>query len=137
VAWFSDTFFKVWRPQAYWRLFFENIFGQDDRITSAMVSEYSALNNRAGAIENALTFVIANARSTVDVARVAARISAPTLIQWAGNSPVLTPEGLDRVVPMFTSTDVQTIRYPALGHMPMLEDPSRTVVDARAFLLDD
>ena len=137
VAWFSDTFFKVWRPQLYWRLFFENIFGQDDRITSAMVSEYSALNNRAGAIENALTFVIANARSTVDVARVAARISAPTLIQWAGNSPVLTPEGLDRVVPMFTSTDVQTIRYPALGHMPMLEDPSRTVVDARAFLLDD
>jgi len=137
VAWFSDTFFKVWRPKLYWRLFFENIFGQDDRITPAMVSEYSALNNRAGAIDNAVTFVIANARSTVDVSQVAARITVPTFIQWAGNSPVLTPAGLDRVVPMFTSTDVKTKRYPKLGHMPMLEDPSRTVADARAFLLED
>jgi pimeloyl-ACP methyl ester carboxylesterase len=137
VTWFSNTFFEVWRPQLYWRLFFENIFGQDDSITPAMVSEYSALNNRAGAIDNALGFVIANARSTVDVAQVAARITVPTFIQWAGNSPVLTPEGLDRVVPMFTSTDVKATRYPELGHMPMLEDPGRTVADARAFLLED
>ncbi len=137
VGWFSDTFFEVWRPQLYWRLFFENIFGQDDRITPTMVAEYSALNNRAGAINNAVTFVIANARSTVDVAQVAARITTPTFIQWAGNSPVLTPAGLDRIVPMFTSTDVKTLRYPELGHMPMLEDPSRTAADARAFLLED
>lgn len=137
VTWFSDTFFKVWRPQIYWRLFFENIFGQDDRITPAMVSEYSALNNRADAIDNAVTFVIANARSTVDVAKVAARVTVPTFIQWAGSSPVLTPAGLDRVAPMFTSTDVKTMRYPELGHMPMLEDPEQTVADAKAFLLAD
>ena len=46
MTWFSDTFFKVWRPQLYWRLFFENIFGQDDRITPAMVSEYSAIKSQ-------------------------------------------------------------------------------------------
>ncbi len=102
-----------------------------------MVSEYSALNNRAGAIGNATTFVIANARSTVDVAEVASRVTAPTLIQWAGSSPVLTPAGLDRVAPMFTAAELKTKRYPDLGHMPMLEDPGRTVADARAFLLDD
>jgi pimeloyl-ACP methyl ester carboxylesterase len=137
VTWFSDTFFEVWRPQLYWRLFFENIFGQDDRITPEMVSEYSALNNRTGAISNAVTFVIANARSTVDVSQVAARVTVPTFIQWAGNSPVLTPAGLDRVAPMFTSTDVKIKRYPELGHMPMLEDPEQTVADAKAFLLAD
>lgn len=137
VTWFSDTVFEVWRPQLYWRLFFENIFGQDDRITPAMVSEFAALNNRAGAIDNALTFVLANARSSLDASQVAARISTPTLVQWPGNSPVLTSQGLDRVVPMFTSTDVKAIRYPELGHMPMLEDPHRTVADVRAFLLQD
>lgn len=137
MMWISDNIFKVWRPQLYWRLFFENIFGQDERITPLMVREYAALNNRAGSVENVRSFILANARSTFDVPAAAAKITAPILLQWAGQSPVLTSDGLSRVEPMFTSADVTTIRYPELGHKLMLEDPERTVADARAFLEQD
>ena len=134
MMWFSDTVLKVWRPQLYWQLFMENIFGQDDRITPEMVHMYADLNNRSGSIENVRQFIFANARSTFDLAEAASRITTPTLIQWAGKSPVLTSDGLNRVAPMFTGTDVKVIRYPSLGHKLMLEDPETTVTDARAFL---
>ena len=137
MMWFSDTVLKVWRPRLYWRLFFENIFGNDDRITPVMVNEYADLNNRAGSIDNVRAFILANARSTLDVAEVASRITVPVLLQWAGQSPVLTSDGLDRVQPMFKNADLTTIRYPDLGHKLMLEDPERTVADARAFLLSE
>lgn len=134
MMWFSDNVLKVWRPQLYWQLFMENIFGHDERITPEMVSSYADLNNRAGSIENVRNFIFANARSTFDLAAAAAKITTPTLLQWAGKSPVLTADGLNRVAPLFTGTDVKVIRYPDLGHKLMLEDPETTVVDARAFL---
>ena len=134
VMWFSDTVLKVWRPELYWRLFFENIFGDDSRITPLMVKEYAELNNRAGSIDNVRSFILANARSTFDVEAAAAKITAPILLQWAGKSPVLTPAGLARVEPMFTNASVTTIQYPELGHKLMLENPEQSVADARAFL---
>ena len=137
VMWFSDNVLQVWRPQLYWQLFMENIFGNDDRITPNMVADYAALNNRLGSIGNVRSFIVANARSTFDVARAAARITRPILIQWAGKSPVLTTAGLERVAPMFTSADVTIIEYPDLGHKLMLEDPERTVADTRIFLLGE
>ena len=137
MMWFSDTVLGVWRPKLYWRMFFENIFGNDDRITPLMVNEYADLNNRLGAIDNVRTFILANARSTFDIEAAAAKITAPVLLQWAGKSPVLTPAGLARVQPMFKNADLATIQYPDLGHKLMLEDPERTVADVRAFLLAD
>ncbi|NKB43749.1 MAG: alpha/beta fold hydrolase [Alphaproteobacteria bacterium] len=134
MMWISDTVFEVWRPQLYWRLFMENIFGNDDRITVAKVREYTDLNNRMGSISNVRNFIIANSQSTFDLKEAAARISMPTLIQWAGKSPVLTADGLNNVAPLFTGTDVKIIRYPTLGHKLMMEDPQTTVADARAFL---
>ena len=134
VMWFSDTVLKVWRPQLYWHMFMENIYGQDDRILPEMVRLYADLNNRTDSISNVRKFIFANSCSTFDLAEAAGRITMPTLIQWAGKSPVLTPAGLDRVAPMFTGTEVEVIEYPSLGHKLMLEDPETTVRDARAFL---
>ena len=135
MMWVSDNIFKVWRPKLYWRLFLENIFGNDDRITPEMVQGYTDLNNRVGNIPRVRQFIIANARSNFDLAEAASQITAPTLLQWAGRSPVLTADGLSNVLPLFTSTDVKVIRYPELGHQLMLEDPETTVSDARAFLM--
>ncbi|MFL2771916.1 MAG: alpha/beta fold hydrolase [Rhodospirillaceae bacterium] len=137
ISWFSDNVFKVWRPELYWRLFMENIFGHDELITSNMVSEYASLNNRPDSIKNVRTFIFSNARSNFDVAAAAARITAPILIQWAGGSPVLTKAGLERVAPLFKNSQVRIIEYPDLGHKLMLEDPARTVGDARIFLQDE
>jgi pimeloyl-ACP methyl ester carboxylesterase len=137
MIWLSDNVLKVWRPQLYWRMFLENIFGDKDRITPEMVRGYADLNNRVDSIPNVQQFIIANARSTFDLADAASRITAPILIQWAGKSPVLTADGLDRVAPLFNNTEVMVIRYPDLGHKLMLEDPGTTVADARAFLLKD
>ncbi|MEQ8509882.1 MAG: alpha/beta hydrolase [Rhodospirillaceae bacterium] len=135
VMWISDNIFKVWRPKLYWRLFLENIFGNDDRIKPEMVQGYADLNNRKGNIPRVRQFIMANARSEFDLAEAASRITASTLLQWAGQSPVLTADGLNNVLPLFTSTEVKVIRYPGLGHQLMLEDPETTVSDARAFLM--
>ena len=137
MMWFSDTILKVWRPELYWRMFLENIFGNPDRITPTMVKDYYDLNSRLGAIANVRTFILANARSAFDLKSAAARITAPTLIQWAGKSPVLASDGLDRMALMFTNTSSKTIRYPNLGHKLMLEEPVRIVADVRAFLLEE
>lgn len=137
MMWFSDRILKVWRPELYWRMFLENIFGTPDRITPTMVKDYYDLNGRLGAIANVRTFILANARSAFDLKSAAARITAPTLIQWAGKSPVLASDGLDRIALMFTNTSPKTIRYPNLGHKLMLEEPVRIVADIRAFLLEE
>ena len=136
MMWFSDSVLKVWRPQLYWRLFMENIFGNDDRIITAKVREYADLNNRGDSIANVRQFIIANSKSTFDLKEAAARITVPTLIQWAGKSPVLTADGLSNVAPLFTNTKLKIIRYPGLGHKLMLEDPVATVADVRTFLLE-
>lgn len=137
MMWFSDSVLKVWRPQLYWRLFMENIFGNDERITSAKVREYADLNNRGDSIENVRQFIIANSQSTFDLKEAAAKIKMPTLIQWAGKSPVLTADGLSNVAPLFINTEPKIIRYPGLGHKLMMEDSVKTVADARAFLLEN
>jgi pimeloyl-ACP methyl ester carboxylesterase len=134
LNWFSDTFLKVWRPKVYWRMFLENLFGDPELITEHIVTEYADLNNRVGAIAYAKQFVISNAKSDFDVAETAGRVSVPTLIQWAGRSPVLSMAGLKNVAGMFTNTSLEIIRYPELGHKLMIESPHETVVDAMIFL---
>lgn len=136
MIWFTNTVTKVWKPELYWQMFLENIFGDPERIKPGAAQEYADLNNRAGAIANGVTFVMANARSTFDVAEAAGKITGPVLLQWAGKSPVLTTDGLNQVVPMFRNADLKVIQYPDLGHMLTYEDPARTVADVRAFLKD-
>lgn len=136
MIWFTNTFTKVWKPELYWQMFLENIFGDPARVQPGAAKEYADINNRAGTNTNGVTFVIANARSTFDVAAAAAKITGPVLLQWAGKSPVLTTDGLNQVKPMFSAADLKVIQYADLGHMPMYEDPARTVADARAFLME-
>lgn len=134
MIWFTNTVTKVWKPEVYWQMFLENIFGDPARIKPGAGQEYADLNNRAGANANAVTFVMANARSTFDVAAAAEKITGPVLLQWAGKSPVLTTDGLNQVAPMFSNADLKVIQYPDLGHMLTYEDSARTVADARTFL---
>ena len=134
VGWFSDTFFKVWRPTLYWRMFLENVFGKPELVLDHVVAEYSDFNNKVDSIANSKQFVISNAKSTFDVAKAASKVSVPTLIQWAGKSPVLSMAGLNNVEKMFTETSLEIIRYPELGHKLMMEAPQETVSDAISFL---
>jgi len=136
LGWLSSNVFNGWTPNVYWTLFLENIFGQDERVTPQMVRNYADLNNREDAAASAQASIMSKVRNPFDTAAIAAAVTAPTLIQWAGQSPVLGADGLSQVTAMFTATDVRTIRYPELGHKLTLEDPAQTVADARAFLLD-
>lgn len=134
MIWFTSTVTKVWKPELYWQMFLENIFGDPARIKPGAAQEYADLNNRAGANTNGVTFVMTNARSTFDVAEAAGKITGPVLLQWAGKSPVLTTDGLNQVAPMFSKANLKVIEYSDLGHMLTYEDPARTVADVRAFL---
>ena len=59
-------------------------------------------------------------------------ITAPTLVMWGEEDRLVHPstartwaEGID---------GARTVRYPGIGHMPMLEAPGRSAADYRAFL---
>jgi len=137
MMWLSNNVFKEYRPEVYWRMFLEYIYGDPALVTLEEVQRYTHLNNRSGSVANTATFIMTNAQSSVNVADILGQVKAPTLIQWAGQSPVLSPAGLDEVLPMLTEAAVQFIRYPELGHALVMEDPARTAAAAHIFLQDN
>jgi len=137
MMWLSNNVLKIYRPEVYWRMFLEYIYGDPALVTLEKVQRYTDLNNRSGSIANTAKFIMTNAQSSVNVADILGQVQTPTLIQWAGKSPVLSPAGLDEVLPMFTEAAVQAIRYPALGHALVMEDPVRTAAAAHEFLQDN
>ena len=63
----------------------------------------------------------------------AARVKVPVLLQWGDADPVLPAYLADDAVKQFSGTKVDLIRYPDLGHYPMLELPQETAKDLRAW----
>jgi pimeloyl-ACP methyl ester carboxylesterase len=59
-------------------------------------------------------------------------ISVPTLVLWGGLDRLVDPANAARFEHDIRGSRV--IRYPDLGHVPMEEDPERTVTDVEPFL---
>jgi pimeloyl-ACP methyl ester carboxylesterase len=138
VYWLHDEVLRSTATDLYWRTFLTGLFGDPRKVTPQLVHRYRVLNTLPGQ-QQRFTQRLATWRRDGGPARdyaLAARVTAPTLIQWGGAGPVLPRELFCSISAAFTSTRVSVIIYPALGHMLVLEDPAGTARDALAFIVD-
>ena len=56
------------------------------------------------------------------VGAVAEAVTVPVLLQWCEVDDVIS-QGPEASIARFRNTRVDLIRYPGLGHFPMIEDP--------------
>jgi pimeloyl-ACP methyl ester carboxylesterase len=105
------------------------VFFDTDRVTDALVDRYHALLLREGN-RGALMSRIQQVKheSADDVVRV----GCPTLILWGDHDRVVTPEDAPRFHRDIPGS--RLIVYDRMGHVPMEEDPQRTMADVLPFL---
>ncbi|MDP3857470.1 MAG: alpha/beta hydrolase [Stagnimonas sp.] len=58
-----------------------------------------------------------------------APIAMPALIVWGEQDRVLHPSGADILAPYYNSNGTTVIKLPAVGHLPMTEQPERCAAD--------
>ena len=138
VFWFHEKVMGTTATNVYWRAFLTNIYGDPAKISDEQVERYRVLNNLPGR-ERDFRARIASWRSRGGAERdykLAAKVTAPVLIEWGLKGPVLPRELHCQVAEAFTGTTVRVISYPDLGHKLVMEDPVRTARDALTFIVD-
>jgi pimeloyl-ACP methyl ester carboxylesterase len=104
-------------------------YGDPARITPGVLDRYVELSLRPG---NREAFVQRmQAGFAQDSGRIAS-IRTPTLILWGALDRLIDPGDAQRFAADIAGA--QVVVYPELGHIPMEEDPARTVRDAENFL---
>jgi len=124
-------------PKFLVRLALEDVYADPERIDDDLVERYQVLIRRQG---NRQAFMDRFSGSG-PVGRLEfplpppigpTQISQPVLIQWGGQDRWISPTVGDALaLALPTSTHIV---YDDLGHVPMEEDPERTVADFMAFL---
>ncbi|UZE97872.1 alpha/beta fold hydrolase [Alkalimarinus alittae] len=111
----------------------KQVYGDHQRIERRHMDRYVHMSQRPGARKSYIKIMeILKERSSQETPLPFAQIKAPTLLMWGE---------ADKWVPVELSKrwnedirDSQVVIYPGVGHMPMEEIPSKTVMDAIAFL---
>ena len=136
IFWLHDKVLGTTATNLFWRTFLRGIFGDARKVGPELVQRYRILNSLPGQQQRYRQRIAAwrgDGGPERDYA-LAARVTAPTLIQWGGAGPVLPRELFCDISAAFKGAQVRVIVYPALGHMLVLEDPVSTAHDALAFI---
>ncbi|WP_281301245.1 MULTISPECIES: alpha/beta hydrolase [unclassified Iodidimonas] len=123
ISWIMETI----TPRSMIKQGLETAMANDDLVTNAMVDRSWHLLLMDGS-RKALLDYFSHINERVDPSK----ITAPTLIQWGREDrmiPLSVGRALERAMPNAT-----LVVYDDLGHIPMEEDPQRTVQDVRMFL---
>ncbi len=111
----------------------KQVYGDHQRIERRHMDRYVHMAQRPGAKGAYIkTMEILKERSTQETPLPFSRIKAPTLLMW-GEADAWVPVELSQRW-KDDIRDSQVVIYPGVGHMPMEEIPTKTVVDAIAFL---
>lgn len=135
TSWLSKNVLGGYRPKLYWREQLKSTFGDDAKISEALVNRQWMFNELPG--RNALTDAYAanNRASGFDYAAAISKMEMPVLIQWGAASQILPPDKAKELAALFTaSRQVETKIYPGVGHYLYLEAPEESLKDAIAFL---
>jgi pimeloyl-ACP methyl ester carboxylesterase len=117
-------------PRALVRTSLTNVYGNPDRVTSALVDRYFELTlregNRRALSQRLATWVPGEGQDRIATLRL------PTLILWGGQDRLIPPE----VAKVFKSdiAGSELVMFDDLGHVPHEEQPQRTVQPVLAFL---
>jgi pimeloyl-ACP methyl ester carboxylesterase len=120
----SDQYTPGWRPHEFWRLVIKDTTPPGFEPPRAFVDSIYDMNSLPGALERQARYIAANTQlfRTTDVGAVAEAVTVPVLLQWCEVDDVIS-QGPEASVARFRNTRVDLIRYPGLGHFPMIEDP--------------
>jgi pimeloyl-ACP methyl ester carboxylesterase len=128
-----DPVFGGWHPRLFWREIIRGNFAVPERVTPAVVAEWTDLNNRAQRMPPRIfapTDPVPFARTPADLAR----ISAPTLVLWSAQDAELPVETVGQaVLGLLGSQDKQLEVVPDCGHMLALECGPQSARVARDF----
>ncbi len=107
-----------------------NTYGSPERVDAALIDRYYELTLREGN-RAALPRRFASQSIGNQVARVPT-LTLPTLILWGMKDRLIPPSNGDRFHKEIAGSTLVT--FDDLGHVPMEEDPARTVAAMRTFL---
>lgn len=135
TVWAAENVLRTYYPKFYWRRVLEGIFGDPAKVTDEIVTRYTELNGQPGQAALMRKQAAANRRlvGSNSLPDTLSRLRMPVLLQWAGKSPVLPEQLIERIKGMFNAP-LTLVQYPDLGHKLMIEDPDRTVADVERFL---
>lgn len=107
----------------------KEVYGNDSKITEALIERYYEINLRAGNREAYIARAQAEFAESLPELK---NISYPTLLLWGEADPW---DGLANAGKFLnTLPNAKLISYPGAGHVPMEEIPEQTVRDALTFL---
>ncbi len=110
-----------------------DLINDPDRLTPALVQRKTDFANVIGRDRESFLGIQLYERG--DPMRVLARVRAPALVLWGGNSKGLSPETSQAFVDgLRNAPRVEKIIYDGGGHLLHVERPEPTARDARAFL---
>jgi len=108
----------------------EEVYGDDSRVTDALVDRYHAMVRRAGN-RDALVDRLTGPEDPVLDDRLG-DVDLPVLIEWGGDDPWIPVACAHRFQRGIGGSQLRI--YPGAGHTPMEELPAPTARDADAFL---
>lgn len=105
------------------------VYYDESRITDALVTRYHDLLLREGNREALMGRIQQVKHETADAVKL---VQCPTLILWGDHDRVVTPEDAPKFHRDISGS--RLIVYDNMGHVPMEEDPERTLKDVLPFL---
>lgn len=139
TVWALDWVHRNLTPNYNSRYFYKNslsfLYGNPDDLTDETIDWYYETNNLPGGFERVGEYYAANVANIWGrgAGDEAAQVQVPILLQWCDADPVIPADRADAAVADFANADVTLIRYPELGHYPMLEAPEETGADLKSF----
>lgn len=124
------------QSREFFDAFLHDIMANDAAITPALIDQYYEINNRTDAKSWVDAYIQTQYTlwDTLDVKMHYAKLIRPILIQWGADGVVLPRYVGDDVAALFTNAPVQLTQYRNAGHLPMIEQPRKTVREAIKFL---
>lgn len=122
-------------PPSLMRAILEDIFADPSKVTPEIITTYTDLNNFPGGRAAQNIYVKNNIAmyEAGGLPNLYSRITAPTLLQWGDGGIVMPADLAQGSVDILASAPVVLRRYPGSGHMPMIEEPEKTVRDVMDF----
>jgi pimeloyl-ACP methyl ester carboxylesterase len=132
---FHEAVLPEYHPLYYYQLVFDDTGHPGWKVPAFLPQMMYDMSNLPGAIRNQKAYLAANVKlfKTKDVGAIAAKVTAPVLLQWCERDTVIS-QGPEASVARFTHTRVKLVRYPDVGHWPMWEIPDRFAADVGGFL---
>lgn len=106
------------------------VYYDQSKVTDALIDRYHALLLREGNRDALMHRIQQVKHETAEAVR---QIACPTLIIWGDHDRVVTPDDAPKFHRDIAGS--RLIVYDRMGHVPMEEDPQRTMADVLPFLL--